>query len=44
MALIERGPERMGEVLSFPVDGKRVIQARVVSPVFFDPEGEKANG
>ncbi|MEM6742290.1 MAG: glycine cleavage T C-terminal barrel domain-containing protein, partial [Pseudomonadota bacterium] len=43
LALIERGPERAGEVLAFPVDGKRVIRARVVSPVFFDAEGERLN-
>ena len=43
MGLIERGPDRMGEVLDFAkVDGE-VVQAKVVSPVFYDPEGEKQN-
>ncbi len=45
MGLVERGPERMGEVLEFPLaDGSgKSMQARVVSPVFYDPEGEKQN-
>ncbi|MEM9755118.1 MAG: sarcosine oxidase subunit alpha family protein [Pseudomonadota bacterium] len=43
MGLVHRGPDRMGEVLSFNrVDGGR-IKARIVSPVFYDPEGEKQN-
>ncbi|MEM1234924.1 MAG: glycine cleavage T C-terminal barrel domain-containing protein, partial [Pseudomonadota bacterium] len=43
MALVHHGPERMGEVLTFPkVDGGEV-QARIVSPVFYDPEGERQN-
>ncbi len=43
MALIRGGSRRMGEVLSFPLEGGRVIRARVVSPVFLDPEGERQN-
>ena len=39
MALIERGPERMGEVLEFPLGGAHVVKAKVVSPVFYDPDG-----
>ncbi|MFQ6548732.1 sarcosine oxidase subunit alpha family protein [Aestuariibius sp. 2305UL40-4] len=43
MGLVERGPERMGEVLDFPkVDGS-VVQARIVDPVFYDPEGARQN-
>ena len=43
MGLLLHGPDRMGEVVDFPkVDGV-VVQARVVNPVFFDPEGEKQN-
>ncbi len=43
MGLVKDGPDRMGEVLTFPrVDGTGV-EARIVSPVFFDPEGEKQN-
>ncbi|QPH53120.1 sarcosine oxidase subunit alpha family protein [Pontivivens ytuae] len=41
MALIERGRERMGEVLSFPVDKDKTIRATVVDLVFYDAEGEK---
>ncbi len=39
LGLIRRGPERMGEVLTFAAEGRRV-QARIVSPVFHDPEGK----
>lgn len=43
MGLVLHGPDRMGEVLAFPrVDGT-VAYARIVSPVFYDPEGEKQN-
>ncbi|SFH76632.1 sarcosine oxidase subunit alpha family protein [Albimonas pacifica] len=41
MALVENGPERMGEVLTFPVPNGQPIRATIVSPVFFDPEGER---
>ena len=43
MALIVDGPERMGDVIAFPVEGGDVIRAKIVSPVFYDPEGEKQN-
>ena len=43
MGLVLHGPDRMGEVLAFPrVDGT-VVHARIVNPVFFDPDGEKQN-
>ena len=43
MGLVERGPERMGEVIEFhKVDGTRV-KAEICSPVFLDPEGERQN-
>jgi sarcosine oxidase, subunit alpha len=43
MGLVERGPERMGESLAFS-DGKGgMLMARIVSPVFYDPDGEKQN-
>jgi len=48
MGLVLHGPDRMGEVLAFtttekPATGKaaRTIAARIVSPVFYDPEGKK---
>ncbi len=41
MGLIARGPERMGEVVTFPkLDGGEV-KARIVDPVFYDKAGEK---
>ena len=41
MGLVERGPDRRGEVLDFlKLDGS-VVKARIVSPVFYDPEGVK---
>ena len=43
MGLVKHGPNRMGEVLDFPVDGGRVVKARIVDPVFFDKDGEKQN-
>ena len=43
MGLVEHGPERMGEMIAFP-DGKGgTIMARIVRPVFYDPEGERQN-
>ncbi len=43
LGLIERGPYRMGETFIFP-DGKGgTILAKIVSPVFYDPEGAKQN-
>lgn len=43
MALLRRGPDRMGEEIAV-ADGKGgEIRARVVNPVFYDPEGEKQN-
>jgi sarcosine oxidase subunit alpha len=49
MGLVLHGPERMGEVLEFnttkkaPEGGNRTVKAKIVSPVFYDPEGEKQN-
>ena len=42
MALIQNGRSRMGETLSFPVEGK-VIRAKITDPVFYDKEGAKQN-
>ncbi|WP_439142761.1 sarcosine oxidase subunit alpha family protein [Pseudooctadecabacter sp.] len=43
MGLVKDGPDRMGEVIQFPrVDGS-VVHAKIVSPVFYDPEGSKQN-
>jgi sarcosine oxidase subunit alpha len=44
MGLVHNGPDRMGEIIPFiKDDGETVVEARIVSPVFFDPEGEKQN-
>lgn len=43
MGLIRRGPERMGEVVSFPKIGGGEIRARIVDPVVYDKEGAKQN-
>ncbi|WP_323009170.1 sarcosine oxidase subunit alpha family protein [Paracoccus sp. (in: a-proteobacteria)] len=44
MGLVRHGPERMGEVLEFPVAGQESYKARIVDPVFYDKEGSRANG
>ncbi|MEZ5761992.1 MAG: glycine cleavage T C-terminal barrel domain-containing protein, partial [Paracoccaceae bacterium] len=43
MGLVKHGPDRMGEVIDFPVDNGKVVKARIVDPVFFDKDGEKQN-
>jgi sarcosine oxidase subunit alpha len=43
MALIQNGRGRMGETLSFPLEGK-VVKAKIVDPVFYDKEGSRQNG
>jgi sarcosine oxidase subunit alpha len=43
MALVEHGPERMGETIMFArVDGT-TINAKIVDPVFLDKEGARQN-
>ena len=43
MGLVLNGPDRMGEVITFPrVDGEEV-EARICDPVFYDKDGEKQN-
>ena len=44
MGLVKHGPDRMGEVLEFPVQGVESYKARIVDPVFYDKEGSRANG
>jgi sarcosine oxidase, subunit alpha len=47
MGLVLHGPDRMGEELEFgtvkkDAEGKiRTVRARIVGPVFYDPEGER---
>ncbi|PYG27537.1 sarcosine oxidase subunit alpha family protein [Pelagimonas varians] len=44
MGLVLNGPDRMGEVIEFAMDdGETMVAAKIVTPVFYDPEGEKQN-
>jgi sarcosine oxidase subunit alpha len=43
MALIESGLDMMGETVSFPLEGGKVVTAKIVSPVFLDAEGNRQN-
>ena len=43
MALIQNGRSRMGEALSFPLPGGKVIRAKITDTVFYDKEGAKLN-
>lgn len=44
MGLLLNGPDRMGEVVQVGNLGRESIAARVVNPVFYDPEGAKQDG
>ncbi len=44
LGLVRHGPERMGEVIDFPVAKGEVMKARIVDPVFYDREGVRLNG
>ena len=39
MALIENGRARMGETVSFPLEGGKVVKAKIVGHVFYDKDG-----
>ena len=43
MALIENGRARMSEVISFPLEGGKLVKATIVDPVFYDKEGARQN-
>jgi sarcosine oxidase subunit alpha len=43
MALIERGPDRMGQTVLVSNKGGAPISARIVDPVLYDKAGEKLN-
>ncbi|MFO7920291.1 MAG: glycine cleavage T C-terminal barrel domain-containing protein, partial [Nioella sp.] len=43
MGLVLNGPARMGEVIEFNKLDGTTVAAKIVSPVFYDPEGEKQN-
>ena len=39
MALIENGRSRMGETISFPLEGGKVVKAKITDTVFYDKDG-----
>jgi len=41
MGLVLNGPDRMGEEIAFPGTDGKTYAARIVSAVFYDPEGKK---
>jgi sarcosine oxidase subunit alpha len=43
MALIENGRARMGETISFPLEGGKVMRAVITDTVFYDKEGARIN-
>ena len=43
MALIENGRSRLGETISFPLPGGKVVRAKITDTVFYDKEGAKLN-
>ena len=43
MGLVMNGPGRIGEIIKFPKIDGTVIRAKITSPVFYDPDGEKQN-
>ena len=43
MGLVMHGPDRSGEIIEFPKIDGTVIRAKITSPVFYDPDGEKQN-
>jgi sarcosine oxidase, subunit alpha len=43
MALIENGRARMGETISFPLEGGKVVKALITDCVFYDKEGARLN-
>ncbi|WP_373353465.1 sarcosine oxidase subunit alpha family protein [Pseudoroseicyclus sp. CXY001] len=44
MALLHRGPERMGETVEVTNGAGGAIRARVCDTVLYDPQGERLNG
>ncbi|MDJ0822212.1 MAG: sarcosine oxidase subunit alpha family protein [Paracoccaceae bacterium] len=43
MGLVLHGPDRMGEVIEFNTTAGGTVKAKIVSPIFYDPDGEKQN-
>ncbi|MBV1904032.1 MAG: sarcosine oxidase subunit alpha family protein [Marinosulfonomonas sp.] len=43
LGLVQRGPDRLGEVIEFPAINGAVVKTRIVEPVFYDKAGEQQN-
>ncbi|MCH9756240.1 MAG: sarcosine oxidase subunit alpha family protein [Gammaproteobacteria bacterium] len=43
LALIKNGLNRIGETLYAPIENNKIIEATIVSSVFYDPKGERQN-
>ena len=43
MGLVQRGKDRLGDVIEFAGLNKKTYEARIVSSVFVDPDGERQN-
>jgi len=43
MGLIKNGTSRMGEYIKFPLKDRSPVRAKIVSPIFYDKDGEKQN-
>ena len=41
LAMLEGGHDKMDETVQLPLEDGRVITAKVTSPIFFDPKGER---
>ena len=41
LALVKSGRQRLGEAVLAPLPDGRTISARIVAPLFFDPEGTR---
>ena len=44
LAMLKGGRKRMGETVHCPLADGQIIPAQVVSPVFYDPDGERQRG
>ena len=43
LGLVAHGPDRLGEIIQFPTLTNSIVEAKIVSPVFYDPDGLKQN-
>ena len=43
LAMVKRGASRLGDTLYSPLADGRTVSAKIVSPVFYDPDGERQN-